>query len=345
MLTQFAARRVLDFPQTHFRSLVVAGLLAAVAGTAGVKSALAQAPAGEPVLRVERILPTGDDWQIYVTYYPVFADNQAVTKESLTKDTPVVVLLHGDKENRLVWEGEKGLAARLQHDGFAVITVDLRKHGQSTNVAHTAGDSPAGGKNTEGTNLQAADYENMIEEDLPAVKKFIYELHQAKRLNMNKMGIVAAETSAAVAVCFARDDWNKAPYDDAAAEEMRTPRGQDVRALVLLSPPQKAHGLPFTEALSELRNPDWNVAFLTLYGKLNKSDERTIASHRRLFASTKANKDRIYLHGYNVNLRGTDLLGKKEVDAESIIVAFLKLHLKDLKDSEWRDRQSRLLKK
>ena len=84
---------------------------------------------------------------------------------------------------------------------------------------------------------------------------------------------------------------------------------------------------------------------LTLYGNKNKADRDAIAAHHRLFASTKANKDRIYLHGYKVNLRGTDLLGKREVDAESTIVEFLKLHLRDLKDSDWRDRQSRLLKK
>ncbi len=342
MYTRAAGHPVSGLPRARLSWVGRVGFLAAVAAAAAAapKTAWAQRPGADQALRVERVLPTADDWQIYITYYPATAG-----KENLTKDAPVVVLLHGDKENRLVWEGEKGLAPRLQHEGFAVITVDLRKHGQSTNVARTTGDSPAGGKNTEGTNVQAADYGNMVDYDLPAVKKFIYEQHQLKRLNMNKMGIVAAETSVAVAVCFAADDWLKDPYDDAPAVEMKTPRGQDVRALVLLSPPQRAHGLQFTEALTAVRNPDWNIAFLTLYGKLNKIDTSAIATHRRLFASTKANKDRIYLHGYNVNLRGTDLLGKREVDAESTIVEFLKLHLKDLKDSEWRDRQSRLLKK
>ena len=141
---------------------------------------------------------------IYITYYPAFAQ-----KESIARNTPVVILLHGDKENRLVWEGEKGLAPRLQREGFAVITVDLRKHGQSTNVGRASGDSPAGGKSTEGTNLQSVDYGNMVDQDLEAVKKFIYEQHQAKRLNMNKIGIVAAETSAAIAVCFAANDWKR----------------------------------------------------------------------------------------------------------------------------------------
>jgi pimeloyl-ACP methyl ester carboxylesterase len=337
MLTRAAVSHLSGGSRVRLSSF--AGLLffAAAASVWAPGTARAQ---GNQATHIERVLQTEDDWQIYITYYPLTSK-----QESVTKNAPVVVLLHGDKENRLIWEGEKGLAGWLQREGFAVITVDLRKHGQSTNVARSAGDSPAGGKNTEATNVQGVDYSNMVEQDLPAVKKFIYEQHQLKHLNMNKMGIVAAETSAAVAVCFAGDDWSKAPYDDAPTDEGKTPRGQDVRALVLLSPPQKARGLPFSEALTAVRNPDWNIAFLTLYGNRNKADSSAIATHRRQFGPTKANKDRIYLHGYNVNLRGTDLLAKKEIDAESIIVEFLKLHLKDLKDSEWRDRQSRLLKK
>lgn len=293
--------------------------------------------------RVERNLQTDDNWQIYITYYTSKFD-----RESLTKETPVVILLHGDKENRLVWEGAKGLAPRLQQEGFAVIAVDLRKHGQSTNMARLAGDSPAGGKNTDGNNLQAADYENMVDFDMEAVKQFIYSEHQAKRLNMNKIGIIGAESSCGVALCYAVVDWYKTPYDDAAALEMKTPRGQDVRALVLLSPPQRVKGLPIGTAITDVRNPDWNIAILTVYGKLNPNDSKDAkAIHRRLYGSptSKANADRIVLAGYNANVRGTDLLGKKDVDADGTIIKFLNFHLKNVPDSDWRDRQSRLSKR
>lgn len=319
-------------PSVRLFSASLFGLILA----ASPQALLAQVAEGN---RIERVLPTGDDWQIYITYYATFAQ-----KESIAKNTPVIILLHGDKENRLVWEGEKGLAPRLQREGFAVITVDLRKHGQSTNVGRASGDSPAGGKSTEGTNVSADDYAAMVDQDLEAVKKFIFEQNQAKKLNMNKIGIVGAESSAAVAVCFAGNDWQKEPYDDAPSDDMKTPRGQDVRALVLLSPPQKTKGIQFADALTEVRKADYNVAFLTLYGKLNKTDASAISTHKKLFGNTKANRDRIYLIGYKTNLRGTDLLGK-QIDAETTIVEFFKLHLKDLKDSEWRDRQSRLLKK
>ncbi len=301
-----------------------------------------RAEAQEPAVKAvgtPRVLQTDDNWQIYITYFPAPGD-----REQITKEAPVVVLLHGDKqgENRLVYEGPRGLAARLQADGCAVVTVDLRKHGQSTNVAQGGGSS--GGK-SEGT-IQSADYRDMVEFDLEAVKHFIQQQHQAKKLNMRKLGIVGADSSVGVAAAFAAADWNKEPYDDAPSDEMKTPRGQDVRALVLLSPPARVKGLNLNEAITQLRNPDWNIAFLTLYGKANRTDAKdAIALDKRLCGTNKASKDRMYLVGVNVPSHGTDLLGIREVDTETAIIKFFKRHLFDLRDSEWRDRQSRLNRK
>src|SRR5262249_18699919 len=161
-------------------------------------------------------------------------------------------------------------------EGCAVITVDLRKHGQSTNVAQVGGDSHATPKSSEAS-IQSSDYRNMVEFDLEAVKRFIQQQHQAKKLNMRKLGIVAAGSSVAVA------DWNKEPYDDAASEEMKTPRGQDVRAIVFLSPPSRVRGLSLMEAITAIRKPEWNIAFLTLYGKANRTDTKdAVALDKRL---------------------------------------------------------------
>src|SRR5579872_1221355 len=134
--------------------VVFGGALTCVTATSAQESKIEQ-----------RVLQTDDDWQIYITYLP----SMVPEKDPTAKETPVVVLLHGDKENRLVWEGMKGLAPHLQSQGYAVIAVDLRKHGQSTNVARVAGDSPSGGRSGDGANLQGADYEAMVTEDMEAV--------------------------------------------------------------------------------------------------------------------------------------------------------------------------------
>ena len=93
------------------------------------------AAAPGPAVPTPRVLQTDDNWGIYITFFPAPGDREVFTKEA-----PVVILLHGDKQNRLVYEGPRGLATRLQQEGCAVITVDLRKHGQSTNVAQVGGD-------------------------------------------------------------------------------------------------------------------------------------------------------------------------------------------------------------
>jgi pimeloyl-ACP methyl ester carboxylesterase len=300
----------------------------------------ATAPAAPgPAAPTPRVLQTDDNWGIYITYFPAPGDREVFTKEA-----PVVILLHGDKQNRLVYEGPRGLATRLQQEGCAVITVDLRKHGQSTNVAQVGGDS-APTRSTEAS-IQASDYRNMVEFDLEVVKRFIQQLHQAKKLNMRKLGIVAAGSSVGVAAAFADADWNKEPYDDAPADDMKTPRGQDVRALVFLSPPARVKGLSLAESITDIRNPDWNIAFMTLYGKANRTDKKDAESlHKKLSGTSKTSADRMYLVPVNVPSRGTDLLGIRDIDTEGAICKFFKKHLFDLRDSEWRDRQSRLVRK
>jgi pimeloyl-ACP methyl ester carboxylesterase len=289
--------------------------------------------------RSPRVLQTDDNWGIYISYYPALGD-----RETITKEAPVVVLLHGDKDNRLVYEGARGLAGRLQEAGCAVITVDLRKHGQSTNVAQVGGEGSSP-KNSE-ANIQAADYRNMVDFDMEAVKRFILQQHEAKKLNMRKLGIVAAGPSVGVAVAYAVADWLKEPYDDGPSEETKTPRGQDVRAMVFLSPPARVKGLNLNESVSAIRNPDWNIAFLTLFGKANRDDKKDSESfNKRLGGNGKTSKDRIYLVPVNVPSRGTDLLGIRDIDTEGAIIKFFKRHLFDLRDSEWRERQSRLVRK
>ena len=70
-----------------------------------------------------------DGWPIHVTYYP----------SRLKKNSAVVVLLHMRGGNRLVWTRKGGMAEMLQNQGFAVIAVDLRKHGQSKLTTVPAG--------------------------------------------------------------------------------------------------------------------------------------------------------------------------------------------------------------
>jgi len=266
------------------------------------------------ILVPDKTLTTADKKELHLSYY----------NKRASENTPVAVLLHAIGSNRMVW---KHLAEQLYELDIAVITVDLRGHGQST----------GGDRSVE---LRAVDYRNMVLQDLEAVKKFIFDEHQKKDLNMRKLAIITADSSAAVAIAFTEQDWSKLPYDDAATFAARTPKGQDVRALVLLSPASSAPGIPVGRSLLKLRSIRPGIAFWIGVGTGDTRDDGQAKKMYDQLTALKDNESRVELHAYNVKLRGTDLLGKK-LGTEEQIVAFLNKHLVQL-DDRWQDRRSRV---
>jgi hypothetical protein len=267
---------------------------------------------------VDKVLRAKDGVGIAITYFP----------STLGKDAPAVIMLHMKGSNRLVWK-TKGLAKRLQSYGYAVVTVDLRKHGESA----------GGGK---GAELRPVDYQNMVKFDLLAVKDFLYREHQAKQLNMGKTAIVAAEMSAPVAAVFASLDWMTPPWPDAPTPAASTPRGQIIRAVVFLSPSESVLGLNPGKAYHQLGARAFNVAVLVGYGKgdvVDRGGKKTLGIYKRI-SSNAGTKGRIYLKEYNTKLRGTDMLGRR-LNVETNIINFLNKHLKKLPDP-WQSRKSRL---
>ena len=289
-------------------------------------TAFAQAQPGQPAAKKptveEQTVRTKDGWTLPISYYKV-----------PNKETPVVVLIHGRDGNRLVW---KGFAEQLQQARFAVVAFDLRKHGDSQPPANAPSRS---------TKVAPADHKAMAAFDLEAVKDFLLARHHAEELNIRKTAIVAADDSAPVAVNWAVADWAKAPYSDAPTYDARTPRGRDVRAIVLLSPTEGAGGLNLGRALPQLKAPNLGVAFLIAVGELDADDRKTSEkSYERLTAGvTEAEgQKRVYLEKYpNVKGRGVDLLATTRGQAPRQIVGFLDKHLKQLPD-KWQSRKSRL---
>lgn len=271
----------------------------------------------------QKTLTTADRWPISITYY----------KHEGKRETPVVILLHSRQGDSRVWTN--GFADELWKEGFAVIAVDLRKHGESKMETVSGASSDVG-------DLTPDDYKRMVALDLETVKKFIFEEHQKKNLNMRKTGIVAPEMSAPVALNFASLDWNKVPYDDAPTPAMRTPRGQDIRALVLISPESSVRGLNSAMAIRNLRNPAMNIGFLFCMGTKDQRDRgNTKKLYQQVLGRSKQSAERVYLQTYPYNLRGMGLIGKKNLKIESHIITFLKKFLLELED-EWVDRKSRL---
>jgi hypothetical protein len=310
-------------PSTSRATLPAAGLAFA--------SLLLSAPAvhAQSAQVQTRVLKSeADGHPIHITYFP------AVPKTGGTENAPVVILLHGKDGDRLVWEQKgagatgKSFAAVLQDQGYAVVTVDLRKHGESKVEGEQA-------------MLRPNDYRGMLG-DLEAVKTFLLTEHQDKKLNMNKTAIVAADDMAPIAVTYAQIDWLKKPYDDAPVTDpaARTPKGQDIRALVLLSPSQNAGALNILGPLRTLRDPRIGVAVLVAYGTQDTDDKGVSQRVYQNMAGIPQNKDRIEIKEFPVKFRGTDLTAKN-IFVEVPILQFLDKNLLQLQ-SEWRDRRSRV---
>lgn len=271
---------------------------------------------------------TYDGWTIPLTYFP----------SNKGKDAGVVILLHDESENQLEWK-KNTLASVLWDNGggYAIITCDLRKHGK----AKLADDN----KNPGAKKLVRDDYQNMAnaanDGDLEAIQKFLFKEHQEGNLNMAKTAIVAVGMSAPVAINWAWGDWLKKPYDDAPTVAARTPRGQIVKAMVLISPETSVPGLSTAKPLTFFRKLPMNgfkpVSFLFCYSNKGKDARRVNSLMRSV--ETKGEDKFVFKRAYSTNTQGTDLL-KSNKTMSAAINGFLKEYLEEL-DVPWADRRSR----
>ena len=274
---------------------------------------------------------TADGWKIPFHYYP--------SREG--KDAAVVLLLHGEGKNRLVWKAN-GFAEALQKTGFAVIAMDYRKHGE----AKAGLGSATGGKMTR-RDWQAVASAGWAAGDIESVKKFIFDQHQEGKLNMSKMAIVACEEAAPVAAAWAASDWAKAPYNDAPTAIAKTRKGQDVRALLLVSPAESVPGVPGQAAVRLLKDAasafypvageELMPSIVFLYG--NDAKDKRTAEELYDTVHVKPIEDRVFKAAFPTPARGSMMLRIAPIQTQ--MVKFLKDSVQNA-DVEWQDRRSRL---
>lgn len=275
----------------------------------------------------EITLTAPDGWPISITYY----------ESSNASDSPVVVLLHGKGGNKRVWDRQ--FAPILQQNGYAVVSVDLRKHGNSMKPVADAG----GNKNQKPSSkarFSALDYKAMVGLDMETVWAFLFKEHQEKHLNMQKTAVIASDMSVPVVLNYALIDWSKLPYDDAPVLAAKTPKGQTVRAMVLISPESSVPGLSATRPIVTLRQPLFGISFFVCSGKDDSLDRGVTSKLVSQLTSVPGAESRMYSKEFPGKLRGTDMLGKR-LGIELEILKFLDKHLKKL-PGDWSDRRNRL---
>jgi pimeloyl-ACP methyl ester carboxylesterase len=294
-------------------TLLLAGLSAAMA--------VADEPADgdeEPIPDPERVTLTTDDYvKIRCTYYPSLDGKEAVP----------VVMIHG-------WGGQRGefdaLASNLQSAGNAVVTVDLRGHGESTvrqppDVLQERDWPPAWKKGLDHTKMTRNDIADMARYDLQEVMNFVYEKNNAAELNIDALCVIAAEEGAVVALNWAALDWATMPPTFVGYKN-----SQWIKAMVLLSPVQAYKGA--TTAMA-MRSPalQREISLLIAAGEKDRSakaDAAKLYSPLKRFRAANTEKNLFYIP-VSASFQGTKLLGKPTLKLDGYIAKFIQLRLGD----------------
>lgn len=289
-------------------------LLSALASTAA-----AQDVAAGKVLPAEQLqLKTKDGVQIMATYLP----------STKGKDAVAVILLHMFKGNRRELEG---LGMLLQQKGHAVIIPDLRGHGESTSVDGQA-------RPLDAATMPASQFPLMVN-DLEAVKKYLVEQNNLAKLNIEKLCVVGAEMSGPLAAIWTVMDW--------AWPVLPTlKQGQDVKALVLLSPTVTYKTLNAAQAFNNPKSPIRDkIALLLICGA---EDVDSVREARRLNDQLsrirpkplKIEEATIFMDDtLKTKLVGTKLLEEPSLGTAALIEQFIDLRLVQ-QSYPWRDRKA-----
>ncbi len=268
-------------------------------------------------------LPTKDRLDLKATYYG----------GTEGKDTVPIVILHDYKGNRNEFHA---LAMMLQSLGHAVLVPDLRGHGDSTRFLPVGTERPA--EITAARMRRAADFAG-IRHDLEALRSFLIDKNNAGELNLNKLGVIGSGMGATMALNWTLLDWSAPPLATGK-------QGQDVKALVLLSPEWSFKGISVDQALSHpgVRS---EVSMLIFVGAaVNSKLEEAQRIHRVLEPyhpepppeRVRQDKD-LFLQVLQTNLQGTKLITVRGLDVPATIAQFIQLRLVN-QPYPWSERQT-----
>ncbi len=234
-------------------------------------------------------LRTKDDLHLHAVYYA------GIQK----KNSVAIILLHAYNGDCHDFDD---LALLLQKQGHAVITPDLRGHGESKEI-----DRDGRSEKLETAALRTADFAAMVTYDLETVKSFLIAKNNAGDLNIDKLCVVGAEMGAIIAADWARLDWSWPVLSSGK-------QGQDVKALVLISPESNFKGMKLIDAINvpDVRS---QLAVLLIAGRKNSRYTEEVNKLYRHFAKYHVEKTGPKIERLlpETKLQGAKLLSEKSL--------------------------------
>ncbi len=276
---------------------------------------------------------TKDGWNIFCTFY---GPKKGVRRG---KDVVPIIMLHG-------WSGQGSeyaeLATVLQSWGFASLVPDLRGHGRSVSVIRpNPRTNEPEDKVVKIDDLTVQDMEGMVF-DVEALKKVLVDKNNKAELNIEMLTVVAAEVGTIVALNWAALDWS---YPVIPAFK----QGQDVKALVLLTPQQTFKRMNANTALNH-QAISRRLSILIAVGDQQPRDfSEAKRIHSRLeklrppvSAEERLQKQDLFLIPAPTPLQGTKLLDRA-LPVGGTVMKFLDLRLlRKLEDFPWTERKNPL---
>lgn len=275
-------------------------------------------PPEDPKLKPRPVtLRTKDGVNLVAAYFPSDKEKDAVT----------VMIVHE-------WQGQMGpyvkLVNALRVAGCAVLVPDYRGHGGSREYVDSRGVT----KKFNIATMSKRDIENIVKYDLEAAKSFLKKENNAGLLNMNAMVVIGIQEGCVMGGYWTVRDW-KFPSVGSVKQ------GQDVKALVLISPEKVVKGVPLDPILSDsnlLRLP-----IMLVGGETSPEAEETQRIYNRV-EIIKKKLSRGEAQGLELETVKSSLSGHALVNqAANVIPAIVKFVTDSVKVSEeenpWVERQ------
>ena len=179
----------------------------------------------------------------------------------------------------------------------------------------------------------------MVLIDMEAVRKFLVEKNDQQELNLNKLCLIGTGMGANVATIWAAVDWDAPPL-------AQRKQGQDVKALVLVSPIWRQKGLSLVRALKQ---PDVieKLSIMIVYGSEDSQAQRDAQTVFKNFERyhpeppidrVRELKD-LFVYPLPTTLQGSKLLVDPRFKMLARIDDFLKTRFTDQKEFKWVSRR------
>jgi len=220
------------------------------------------------------------------------------------------------------WQGQASpyqkLVKQLWDAGCAVIVPEFRGHGGSREFE-------VNGKKVafDLARMSKLDVGKIITGDMEAVKKFLRKENNDGRLNLNSLALVGIREGAIIAAHWAVADWN---FPSVGAMK----QGQDVKAIVLVSPEKILKGVSLDETLQDRFL--WQLPFYVVVGRGSEQFGDADRFFKRLETMRKragrGATDGLWLEPVQTSLSGPALINEVPGVAEKITL-FIKKELVD----------------